>query len=219
MNTLSLPNWITFLKITSLLFVIFFSFKAYALVEIASTKRHSWQESWSQVLLDELSKEDFKSFLSLEVDPEDLNELGCGGYNRETDLEKRKDFWIVFLASLVRAESAFNPKAGAIAPKGGHGNYGLLQFSKRTAREQCGLSKMESIRDPLLHLPCGLKLLSWQLHGAPSKKGKLLRPDLKNQLFGKRILLWGPLRQNDKRGRALLVGWFKKHLTQLPFCS
>ena len=211
-------NWITFLKIISFIFVILFSFNALAKVEISPTKRHSWQESWTQVLSDEMSKDEYKSFMGLEVDTEDLKELGCVGYNRETDLEKRKDFWIVFLSALVRAESAFNPKAGSKAPKGGHGNYGLLQFSKRTARDQCDLKTMESIRDPLLHLPCGLKMLSWQLHGAPTKNGKFLRSDLKNQLFGKYIFLWGPLRQNDKRGRALLVGWFKKHLDQLPFC-
>lgn len=218
MKKLFLINWIIFLKIISFVFVILFSLGAFAKVEIAQTKRHSWQESWTQVLSEEMNKEEYKSFMSMEVDSADLKELECEGFNRETDLEKRKDFWIVFLSALVRAESAFNPKAGAIAPKGGHGNYGLLQFSKRTAREQCGLNTMESIRDPLLHLPCGLKLLSWQMHGAPSKNGKFLRSDLKNQLFGKYIFLWGPLRQNDKRGRKLLVDWFKKHRDQLTFC-
>ncbi|MBY0413139.1 MAG: hypothetical protein K2Q18_03190, partial [Bdellovibrionales bacterium] len=88
-----------------------------------------------------------------------------------------------------------------------------------TAREQCGLNTLADIANPEEHLRCGVKLMEWQLEGAPGKNGKLLRPDLKGQLFGKRILLWGPLRKNDLRGRKLLVNWFKSHLDQLPFCK
>lgn len=189
-------------------------------MEIASyNKKYSWTSDWSEALYEEMSLVDYQSLLTMPIDEGDLTELKCKGYNQTTDTELRKDFWIVFLSALTRAESAFNPKAGAVAPKGGHGNYGLLQFSKRTAREKCELDTMEKIYNPKDHLRCGLKLLSWQLHGAPKGNGRFARPDLKHQLFGKYIFLWGPLRQNDKRGRALLTGWFKKHLDLLPFCS
>lgn len=207
-------------KFNLILFILFFfSFQVNAKVEIATAKKQSWQTEWSDVLYEELNLPEYQSLLAMPVDEKDLTELKCKGYNRTTDTEARKDFWVVFLSSLTRAESAFNPKVGSIAPKGGHGNYGLLQFSKRTAREKCQLDTMEKILNPKDHLRCGLKLLSWQLHGAPNDNGRFLRPDLKHQLFGKYIFLWGPLRQNDRRGRALLTGWFKKHLDQMPFCN
>ncbi len=190
----------------------------HAKVEIDSFKNHSWNNEWNEAISLELDQKENSNMTTENLDHKDLLELGCPGFNKTDDLEAKKDFWIVFFAGLTRAESAFNPKARARAPKGGHGNYGLLQLSKRTAREQCGLSP-EEIADPASHLRCAVKLMNWQIKGAPAASGKLLRADLKAQLFGKYILLWGPLRQNDKRGRALLVGWFKKHLEQMPFCK
>jgi hypothetical protein len=207
------------LKKFSLFFLLLCSFSLHAKVEIASFAKNAWTADWSDALYEEISLSDYQSLLTMPIDEGDLTELKCKGYNQTTDSEQRKDFWIVFLSSLARAESAFNPKVRSIAPKGGHGNYGLLQFSKRTAREKCQLDTLEKIFNPKDHLRCGLKLLSWQLHGAPTGNGHFLRRDLKHQLFGKYIFLWGPLRQNDKRGRALLTGWFNKHLDQLPFCS
>lgn len=152
------------------------------------------------------------------LDLDDLKSLGCPGFNT-ADSDSKKDFWVVFFSALTRSESAFNVNAKSRAPKGGHGNYGLLQLSKATARDQCGLKDLFEISNPQKHLRCGVRLMAWQLKGAPVSEKKLMRPDLKGQLFGKRILLWGPLRQNDKRGRARLVGWFKNHLKQLPFCT
>jgi hypothetical protein len=198
---------------------LLFSGVLLASVDIANYRNFSWNDSWNEDLRNQLGKEEFKALMNGPVDEDDLKVLSCPGFNLVKDPELKKDFWIVFLSSLVRAESAFNPKAQSKAPKGGHGNYGLLQFSKRTAREHCALVSMEQIANPEAHLRCGVKLLNWQLEGAPNALGKLLRKDLKNQLFGKGILLWGPLRQNDKKGRALLVGWFKKHRDQLPFCE
>ena len=192
---------------------------ANAKVEISSAKKYSWSHAWNEAISSELDQQNNSVLMKSLLDPHDLQELNCPGFNSATDSEFKKDFWTVFFSSLARAESAFNLKARSIAPKGGHGNYGLLQLSKRTAREQCGLQTLEAIYDPLEHLRCGVRLMSWQLQGAPNHNGKLLRPDLKGQLFGKHILLWGPLRQNDKRGRSLLVSWFKKHLDQMPLCQ
>lgn len=205
------------LVIVSLLFSISLSLNAK--VEIQPYKNISWDNSWNDYISYELDNSDSLSLISAPIDHLDLKELNCTGLNNVTDNELKKDFWVVFFSALVRAESAFNTVVKSKAPKGGHGNYGLLQLSKRTAREQCGLDTMDAIANPKDHLRCGVKLMSWQLNGAPARNGKLLRPDLKGQLFGKRILLWGPLRQNDRRGRKLLVNWFKSHLDQLPFCN
>ena len=176
-------------------------------------KNYSWNNSWNNSIYSELDLLEDLIIMNGKIDNEDLKELGCSGYNNITDKDSKKDFWVVFFSALTRAESAFNTKARS------RSNHGLLQLSKATARIQCDLKTLEEIGEANGHLRCGVQLMSWQLEGAPSKSGKLLRPDLKAQLFGKGILLWGPLRQNDKRGRALLIGWFKKHLAQLPFCS
>ena len=190
-----------------------------AKVEIQSLKKSSsWDNSWNEFISSAIDQKENIILVTDDVDLEDLKLLGCPGFN-SADVELKKDFWIVFFSALTRAESAFNLKAHARAPKGGHGNYGLLQLSKATARVQCGIFDPKDIANPEYHLRCGVKLLAWQLKGAPSGSKKLLRPDLFGQLFGKGILLWGPLRQNDIKGRALLVGWFKKHLEQLPFCT
>lgn len=199
-----------------LLCFLIFSESSLAKVEILPFKKFSWDNSWNESISSELEEKAHSAMLG-KLDEADLKELGCPGFN-SADHEAKKDFWIVFFSALTRAESAFNPMARSKAPKGGHGNYGLLQLSKRTAREQCGLTP-EGIAEAHGHLKCGVKLMNWQLSGAPTSSGKLLRPDLKEQLFGKYILLWGPLRQNDKRGRKLLSGWFKQHLNQLSFCT
>ncbi|MEA9357492.1 lytic transglycosylase domain-containing protein [Bacteriovorax sp. PP10] len=184
-------------------------------VEILPYKsNYSWDNSWNEAVRAELELEAESVIMNQEINAEDLKELDCPGYNSVTDNELKKDFWIVFLSSLTRAESGFNTK---VRSRGG--NIGLLQFSKATARTNCGLKTSEEIAEPNDHLRCGVRMLSWQLEGAPTASGRMLRPDLKGQLFGKHILLWGPLRQNDKSGRKLLTTWFKKHLDQLPFCS
>lgn len=175
---------------------------------------YSWDNSWNEAVRDELEHEAESVIMNHKIDREDLKELNCPGYNSVSDSEFKKDFWLVFLSSLTRAESGFNTK---VRSRGG--NIGLLQFSKATARINCGLKTTEEIVGPNDHLRCGVRMLSWQLEGAPAANGKMLRPDLKGQLFGKHILLWGPLRQNDKRGRKLLTTWFKKHLDQLSFCT
>lgn len=201
------------------LFLFILSGALHAKVEIQRYRHSSWDNSWNEAINSELSKKENSVIMSGIIDIDDLNELNCPGYNTVTDNELKKDFWVVFLSALVRSESAFNPKAHSRAPKGKTGSYGLLQLTGATARNQCGLNSKEEIADPDNHLRCGVKLLSWQLEGAPTSSGKKRRPDLEGQLFGKYILLWGPLRQNDKHGRARLTSWFKKHLDQLPFCT
>ena len=202
------------MKLILPLLFLFSSTSLHSKVEIQSYKKnYSWSNSWNDSIALELDQKNDLIIMNGKIDTQDLQELGCIGYNNVVDNEVKKDFWVVFLSALTRAESAFNTKARS------HSNHGLLQLAKSTARVQCGLKTLEEIGDAHEHLRCGVRLMSWQLEGAPTISGKQRRPDLRGQLFGKGILLWGPLRQNDKRGRALLVNWFKKHLDQLPFCS
>ena len=185
-------------------------------------KKYSWKDEWSVSISDELKKAEYKegktSFLNILIDKDDLDELECSGYN-DASVEEKSDFWIVFFSALARAESGFNEKARSAFSRG-HRSFGLLQLSKSIAKTQCGITPTESsVINPKDNLICGLKLMAWQLNGGPTLSGKKLRSDLEGQIFGKYIFQWGPLRQNDRRGRKLLIDWFKGHLTQLKFCT
>lgn len=211
------------MKVFKLCLFFFIAQSLRAEISIRPYRRsHSWKSEWSQALREELQKDEYKNgtgaLLNIEVDEEDLDELECDGYNKASTDEKA-DFWITFFSALTRAESAFNPKAVS-GKNRGHRSYGLLQIAKQTAHKECGLDpKNKGVLNPEENLKCGVKLIQWQLQGAPTKSGKKLRSDLEGQLFGKYIFQWGPLRQNDHRGRKLLVDWFKDHLKQLPFCE
>ena len=184
-------------------------------------KKYSWKNEWTTAIADELKKDEYRvgedALLNLVIDEENLDELECDGYNKAS-INEKIDFWIVFFSALTRAESGFNPNARSRVSRG-HRSIGLLQLASSTAKSQCGITPPESsVLNPLDNLKCGIKLISWQLHGAPNLSGKKIRPDLEGQIFGKYMFQWGPLRQNDHHGRKLLIDWFKNHLEQLKFC-
>ena len=189
-----------------------FSFNLQAEVHIKAYKdNYSWKEEWTKVIASVASD---SAITNITIDKDDLTELGCASYNEATVSEKA-DFWVVFFSSLTRAESAFNPKAIS-AKNRGHRSFGLLQLAKQTAKKRCEVSDVFSAEN---NLRCGVKLMKWQLDGAPVSETKKLRSDLEGQLFGKYIFQWGPLREEDFRGRKLLVDWFHDHLDQMPFCQ
>ena len=204
------------MKILLFLFFLFLSHITWANVQIQPYRKNFfWKEEWSSTIYDELKKDEYSvgenAMLNLEIDEENLDELECDGYN-QASISEKSDFWVVFFSALTRAESAFNPKAGSAKTRG-HRCFGLLQLAKQTAKARCDINPPDSsVFNPDDNLKCGIKLMSWQLHGAPSSSGKKLRSDLEGQIFGKHIFQWGPLRQNDRRGCNLLVHWFKDHL-------
>ena len=162
------------MKLILPLFFLIFSSILQAKVEIQTYKKnYSWNNSWNDFISSELDQKNDLIIMNGKIDTRDLQELGCAGYNNVIDNDVKKDFWIVFFSALTRAESAFNTKARS------HSNHGLLQLSKSTARTQCGLKTLEGIGDANGHLRCGVKLMSWQLEGAPTASGKQRRPDLK----------------------------------------
>jgi hypothetical protein len=193
--------------------IYFFAANSFSTVQILPYHHNEWKSSWSEVITKSLDNE----FLNRDIDEEDLEALNCPDYNYASG-EEKKDFWITFFASLARSESGLNDKAKSPSMRG-HRSYGLLQLAPETAMNFCNLIFLEEeVLNGEDNLGCGVTLLKWQLNGAPDKSGKMKRPDLENQLFGKKILLWGPLRQNDKHGRKRLYDFFNQHLDQLPFC-
>lgn len=210
-----------FAKITTY-FLIFIITNIKAEVNIKSYKHFIWPRPWSDAFYEEIKKDSYQKFLDRYIDEENLSNLDCPDYNYATD-EEKKDFWLVFFSSLARAESGLNEEAKSPRMRG-HRSYGLLQLAPATAEKFCNLVSITyELMDGAENLKCGLTLMDWQLSGAPERRRdgtiKLKRPDLENQLFGTGILLWGPLRSHDKRGRKLIYSWFNDHLEQLPFCK
>ena len=198
-------------------FTILLSVSSNATVSVKDYKNNQWKNEWSIGIQDEIKNENY-TILERDLDQKDLDSIGCPDYNFATDDEKI-DFWIIFFSALARSESGLNEKAKSPKMRG-HRSYGLLQLAPETAEKRCDLYLLDQqVLDGESNLRCGVTLMDWQLSGALEKNGKKLRADLENQLFGKRILLWGPLRQNDKMGRKRLNDWFKQHVNQLPFCD
>ena len=194
---------------------------SFVLPKITESKRGpSWQESWSQKIFQEIITEKDHPLITTTIHSDDLKTFSCSNFN-ELAAEQKAAFWIVFFSALTKAESSFNPKARSKAPKGGHGNYGLLQLSKRTARDFCQLDETEEngFYSAENNLICGIKLLSYQIQGAPNKKGKLVRAKAKGRIFTSPIFFWGPLRAKDFKGKKRLMTWFNQQKDQLPFCS
>ncbi len=163
-------------------------------------------EKFNEIIFKELSTNKNLDLTSVKIAEEDLLELQSLEYNDST-IDKKIDFWQNFILALAYSESSLNPKA--ISPKvKGMRAYGLLQINPQTAKTHCGVVTHTDLMDPEINLICGLKLMNWQLKGAPLKNGKLMRADLQGRLFGKNILLWGPLRSGDKLGRQRLYRFF-----------
>lgn len=175
-----------------------------------------WDAEWTQFIFQELTEQNHPL---LQINPvkEDLVQLGCPGFESLTKEDKAK-FWIYFFSGLAKAESGFNYKVRAKAPKGGHGNYGLLQLSKRTARELCNL-EAKDILIPQKNLGCGLTLMNYQMRGAPNANGKITKKKIVNKIFTSPMFFWGPLRRDDHRGRKIVTNWAKKYNSSITACN
>lgn len=200
-------------KIIAISYLLSFSNAWAQDIQIENSK---WKAEWTKALIEKMD-ENNSSFLNNHLNSEDLNTLYCPNYLNLTHNEK-KQFWIYFFSGLTKAESGFNAKIRSKAPKGGHGNYGLLQLSKRTARVLCQLSP-EDVYDPIKNLKCGITLMDYQLKGAPNDKGKITKKRTLNRIFTSPIFFWGPLRKKDYRGKKVLTTWMKTHTSKLPSCQ
>ena len=183
--------------------------------DVVLIKDKRWNDEWSLHLYNELVNNNHQ-ILKNDIVQSDLNTLSCPNYLNLSSEDKGK-FWIYFFAGLSKAESSFNFKVRSVAPKGGHGNYGLLQISKRTGRDFCNLAP-EEILIPEKNLSCGLKLMDYQLRGAPTKNGKITKKRTLNKIFTSPMFLWGPLRAKDYRGKKIVTQWMNKHTSMIPGC-
>lgn len=196
-------------------FCLCFLFISNILAQTVSINDTRWKQEWSEEIKQAATLN--TNLLSNTIEQKDLEILFCPNYNQLSENDKTL-FWIYFFSGLAKAESSFNSNARSKAPKGGHGNYGLLQLSKRTARVLCNLNDKD-ILDPQKNLSCGIKLMNYQLKGAPNKNGKITKKRTLNRIFTSPIFFWGPLRQKDYRGKKILTSWMKSHIINIPNCQ
>ncbi len=175
-----------------------------------------WKQEWTMAIKDELNQNSQSALLQSSLNQEDTAKLGCPKFN-QLNAEEKINFWVIFFSGLSKAESNFYEKAKARAPKGGHGNYGLLQISKQTARNFCSLSPEEILKGDK-NLACGLKLMEYQVTGAPTKNGKITKEKILGRIFTSPMFMWGPLRKNDFRGTKKLTTWTTQHLAKIERC-
>ncbi len=186
-----------------------FNFNLKADIEFKPHGKNSWNHEWSKAIRSKILE---TSILDRKIDQADLADLKCEPYN-SLSVDEKLDFWVLFLASLSTSESGLNFKVRSKK------YYGLLQIHPNTAKKHCGIKNgARALFDPIVNLSCGVSLLDWQLAGA-IVRGKQTRPDLENQIFGKNILLWGPLRERDFLGRKRLYQYFLKHIDQIAACQ
>ncbi len=196
--------------------IIFCSFLINLCTFALEIEHPKWKQEWTTAIKVQLSQNSQSALLQSSIYQEDTARLGCPNFN-QLSAEEKIHFWVVFFSGLSKAESNFYERAKARAPKGGHGNYGLLQISKQTARNFCSLSPEEILIGDK-NLECGLKLMEYQVTGAPTKNGKVTREKIVGRIFTSPMFMWGPLRKNDLRGTKKLTSWTNQHLAKIEKC-
>jgi hypothetical protein len=100
------------------------------------------------------------------LEPKDIGKF-CPAY-KNLPRKKRIRFWVGLLSSMAEFESTFDPEAAARGPskdvfRRRGMNRGLLQISKESANQpgySCDIKKAKHLHDPVVHLPCAVKILS-----------------------------------------------------------
>lgn len=192
------------------------------LPKILPSGRKVWSSDWSNEIYNSLGEEHLSPLISgqLKIHQKDLEAINCPNFNKMNPDEKRK-FWIVFMASVAKPESDYNPKT-VYPDYDGTDSTGLLQIDKHRANEHCvkpqGIERFttEHMKDPKLNLRCGLQIMKHQLNGGikgsmTSLRGRLFTTDRGSPYY------WSVL---HGRKRQIVQNTFKAHAkSQLPFCS
>jgi hypothetical protein len=121
---------------------------------------YRWDESWNKSIGDNLEK-DHPELINGDIDlaGEDLAELGCGGFNGASK-EDKKRFWALFLATIARSQSGFDPsfKEGS-----GRGLFGLDPKKVGAVGGSCAGKDEWDFMEPSYSFGCVLDMLKKQL--------------------------------------------------------
>ena len=156
----------------------------------------AWTDDYSKIIHDGLSSNEYAPLLNTPLNEYDLDELGCGNFNKMSD-EDKKRFWIIFFASMSKAESGFDTtlkyeEGGNLK---GTISTGLFQISKNSASNHCSKRinngtrfDTDDLMNPETNIKCSMHIMMNQILGSPlvnSKTGKVYqsRPGLTGRLL------------------------------------
>ncbi|GAB4021249.1 MAG: hypothetical protein Fur0010_24240 [Bdellovibrio sp.] len=191
---------------------------------VLATGNMIWEQDWSREIMTSLNRPHLNRLISgeLPIHQKDLGEIDCPYYN-EASPEQKKQFWVIFMASIAKAESNFNKGLIFKEKFDGTESTGLLQINPEAADVHCqkpeGIEKfkIEHMKDPKINLRCGLQIMKNQLQGG--KTGR--RADTKGHLFtnlnSNTPYYWSVLHSSKS---SQVKEHFKVHAKhQLKFCT
>ncbi|GAB4023691.1 MAG: hypothetical protein Fur0010_26900 [Bdellovibrio sp.] len=197
--------------------------------------KRDWKDSWSRLIMKSLDHPHLQAMTNnyFTINQQDLNDLDCPYFN-EASKEEKKQFWVLFLASIAVPESHFKTET-SYREANGTVSRGILQIDQTEYRRQCvrggphptalhdiapgaDVDRM-SMHVPEYNLVCGLYILRNQLLGGWRNDGRLYNPHTKNRLFlqGRTGSYWSVLQTHKQQ---IVKNHFKAHaVSQLPFCN
>lgn len=165
---------------------------------------HQWDTSWDNVIgetledkFPEMISEDFK------INNGDLIQMGCPGFSVASK-EDKKRFWALFLASLARVQSGFDP---SFQEGGASGLFALDPAKVGPLGGECAGKDKWDFMEPIYSFGCALQAVKSQMDSSqrlfsPVTKGTTIFPSLT-----------GPARFET-------IKFFKSHAApQFSFCS
>lgn len=190
---------------------------------------HQWKNDYSKALSEQFDKDYMRPLKKQKINEGDLSLIGCKGYNYATD-EEKKQFWILFISAMSKAESNFKPDE-EFKEEDGSISTGLLQIDPKSSNRWCGILSKEKnkrsfdsgdMHNPLTNLQCGLLMMQTQVMGVPmGRPMKQTRPGFEGRLFtGDSFWYWSVLSDRNSRGKKRVIDWFRVHAQrQLTFCN
>ncbi|PIP93962.1 MAG: hypothetical protein COW00_05210 [Bdellovibrio sp. CG12_big_fil_rev_8_21_14_0_65_39_13] len=201
---------------------------------------HQWKTSWSKAMMKALDHPQLNSMINGEIkyNQSDLEQFGCPRLNEATP-EQKKQFWVLYMASVALPESGFDERQVYVERTGDWTkSTGLLQIDEASARRhgcysRTGFGPERKNYGPTaldeIHLPpqsmklgetnavCGLYIMRNHLMGGYTpESGQLYRPDLKGRLLHGKQWYWSVLQKQQ----GTITQHFQAHAVhQLPFCN
>ncbi len=164
---------------------------------------HQWDASWN-TMIDETLEEKFPELIEEDFRPDegDLIQLGCPGLSVSSKKDKKR-FWALFLASLARVQSGFDPSFQT----SGSGLFALKPAQVNPIGGECAGKDKWDFMEPSYSFGCALQVLRKQM----GEDKKLLRAEPnENTIFSS---LTGSQRYE-------FIKFFKAHASQqFSFCQ
>jgi hypothetical protein len=191
--------------------------------------KNQWKNEFSKGIADQFDKDYMRPLRKQKLNEGDLSLLGCTGYNYATD-EEKKQFWILFMASISKPESNFNSDE-EYREGNGSVSTGILQIDSAASNNWCGILSNEmkkrtfssgDMHNPTTNLQCGLLMMQWQVMGVPKGKPiKMTEPQFEGRLFtGNSFWYWSTLSDRNSNGKREIIDWFRVHAQrQFKFCN